>query len=936
MLGPLLRRGDPEAALPGCAHVFEGEFEFAGQEHFYLETHAALASVDENGQIFVQSSTQHPTETQEIVAHVLGKPNHEVTVQCLRMGGGFGGKEMQPHGFAAIAALGAVLTGRPVRVRLNRTQDITMSGKRHGFHAMWRVGFDDDGTLQALDRDADRGRRLEPRPVRAGAGPRAVPHRQRLLDPEHRGARADRQDQQDLADRVPRLRRAAGHARDRGHPRPVRARARPERPRAAPAQLLHRRADHARTARPVRHPERIERAWDQVLETGDVDRRLVEIEAFNATHQHTKRALAITPVKFGISFNLTAFNQAGALVHVYKDGSVLINHGGTEMGQGLHTKMLQVAATALGVPLSIGAAGADPHRQGAQHLGHRGQLGRRPQRRRGEERLRADQGPAGRGGRRRARRAPGRRPVRRRQGDRARDRPRADLRRAGEPRLLPAGAAVGGRLLPHRGAALGRQARCTGSPFKYFAYGVAASEVEVDGFTGAYRLRRVDIVHDVGDSLSPLVDLGQVEGGFVQGAGWLTLEDLRWDTGDGPSRGRLATQAASTYKLPSFSEMPEEFNVALLEKAHEDGAVYGSKAVGEPPLMLAFSVREALREAVAAFGPTGHCVDLGCPATPEAVFWADPARSLHGCPDARPRRHPPSRSPEAAPSNALDERDGAAARAAGARGAGDRGGRARARAAGGRGEDGRVRATTAGAASAAATSSSRRCSRRASCWPRAPASRRPETWGLTDRAPAQHGVQCCGGEVTVLFEPLPVVPAVAIFGMGHVGCELARILARHDIELHLVDSRRAARRAGAAGRAHRRRRGPGAHPPRAVVPELVLGELPAGMPRAADDPRPRRGRRAVRRRAALRAPGLDRPDRVLGEVAPVRASGSPRRGTTQAALARITTPIGLPGDHRQGAGDHRRQRGRRPAAAVPARASRERPRSSAESAEATR
>jgi xanthine dehydrogenase large subunit len=165
-------------------------------------------------------------------------------------------------------------------------------------------------------------------------------------------------------------------------------------------------------------------------------------------------------------------------------------------------------------------------------------------------------------------------------------------------------------------------ARMRGEPFRYFAYGVAASEVEVDGFTGAHRLRRVDIVHDVGDSLSPLVDLGQVEGGFVQGAGWLTLEDLRWDTGDGPSRGRLATQAASTYKLPSFSEMPEDFRVTLLEKATEDGVVYGSKAVGEPPLMLAFSVREALREAVAAFGPAGRCVDLNCPSTPEQVFWA--------------------------------------------------------------------------------------------------------------------------------------------------------------------------------------------------------------------------------------------------------------------------------------------------------------------------
>jgi xanthine dehydrogenase large subunit len=169
-----------------------------------------------------------------------------------------------------------------------------------------------------------------------------------------------------------------------------------------------------------------------------------------------------------------------------------------------------------------------------------------------------------------------------------------------------------------------------GSPFKYFAYGVAACEVEVDGFTGAYRQRRVDIVHDVGDSLSPLVDLGQVEGGFVQGAGWLTLEDLRWDTSDRPSRGRLATQAASTYKLPSFSEMPEDFRVTLLEQATEDGVVYGSKAVGEPPLMLGFSVREALREAVAAFGPAGHCVDLGCPSTPEQVFWAVEAARAAG------------------------------------------------------------------------------------------------------------------------------------------------------------------------------------------------------------------------------------------------------------------------------------------------------------------
>ena len=176
-----------------------------------------------------------------------------------------------------------------------------------------------------------------------------------------------------------------------------------------------------------------------------------------------------------------------------------------------------------------------------------------------------------------------------------------------------------------------------GSPFKYFSYGVAAAEVEVDGFTGSHRVLRVDVVHDVGDSLSPLIDLGQVEGAFVQGAGWLTLEDLRWDESDGPSRGRLATNTASTYKLPSFSEMPEEFNVTLLERAHEDGAVYGSKAVGEPPLMLAFSVREALRQAAAAFGPPGVSVGLATPATPEAVFWAvEHARGGGGPPGLHP------------------------------------------------------------------------------------------------------------------------------------------------------------------------------------------------------------------------------------------------------------------------------------------------------------
>ncbi|MEV4641314.1 xanthine dehydrogenase molybdopterin binding subunit [Actinoplanes sp. NPDC049548] len=617
---PQIVRGDVEAGLAGADHVFSGEFEFAGQEHFYLETHCALASVDEAGQIFVQSSTQHPTETQEIVAHVLGRPAHEVTVQCLRMGGGFGGKEMQPHGFAAIAALGATLTGRPVRVRLTRTQDLTMSGKRHGFHVDWRVGFDGSGHLRALDATltADGGWSLDlSEPVLA----RALCHTDNAYWVPH--AR--------FTGRIARTHKTSSTAfRGFGGPQgmlvieDILGRCAPLLG-LDPAELRRRNFYSAGQStpygQPVRHPERLHRVWDQVLDSAAVPARQQEIAAFNAAHPHTKRGLAVTPVKFGISFNLTAFNQAGALVHVYKDGSVLINHGGTEMGQGLHTKMVQVAATTLGLPLErvrlaptrtdkVPNTSATAASSGADLNG-------------GAIKDACEQ-------------------IRERLAQVAATMlgiNAADVRFVdGVARGIGASTGVAWNDLV-RAAYFQRvqlfaagfyrteglhwdSSVMQGSPFKYFAYGAAAAEVEVDGFTGAYRTRRVDIVHDVGDSLSPLIDIGQIEGGFVQGAGWLTLEDLRWDTGTGESRGRLSTQAASTYKLPSFSEMPEVFNVTLLTDAAEEGVVYGSKAVGEPPLMLAFCVREALRQAAAAFGPAGTSVELASPATPEAVFWA--------------------------------------------------------------------------------------------------------------------------------------------------------------------------------------------------------------------------------------------------------------------------------------------------------------------------
>ncbi|MET0525222.1 MAG: molybdopterin cofactor-binding domain-containing protein, partial [Nocardioides sp.] len=348
---PQVARGDVEAGLAGSAHVFSGETEMAGQEHFYLETHCCLVHVDESGQIFVQSSTQHPTETQEIVAHVLGRRNHDVTVQCLRMGGGFGGKEMQPHGYAAVAALGATLTGRPVRLRLNRTQDMTLTGKRHGFHAQWRVGFDADGRLRALDATltSDGGWSLDlSEPVLARAlchvdNAYWIPHVRvngRIAQTHKTSQTAFRgfggpQGMVVIEDILGRCAPLLG---------------------IDPADLRRRNlySDGQATpyGQPVRHAHRAANAWDQVVRDSELARRAADIGEFNAAHEHVKRGLAVTPVKFGISFNFTAFNQAGALVHVYKDGSVLVNHGGTEMGQGLHTKMLQVAATSLGVPLA--------------------------------------------------------------------------------------------------------------------------------------------------------------------------------------------------------------------------------------------------------------------------------------------------------------------------------------------------------------------------------------------------------------------------------------------------------------------------------------------------------------------------------------------------------------------------------------------------------
>jgi xanthine dehydrogenase large subunit len=610
-----LRRGEPEQALAAAPERLQGELFIGGQEHFYLEVQAALAIPEDGSSILVHSSTQHPTETQEIVARVLGLAKHEVTVQCLRMGGAFGGKETQANLWAAVAALGARKLGRPVLVRLTRYQDMVMTGKRHPFLARFQVGFEPDGKLSALllELFSDGGFSLDlSSPVLFRAmfhadNAYSLPHVEvtgRICKTHHVSHTAFRgfggpQGMLVIEEVLDRVARQLGLL-----PHVVRER------------NFYQPGDTAHYGQEIKDADRIARIWHELAQTSELVRRRREVDERNAAEPHVKRGIAITPVKFGISFTTSFFNQAGALVLVYKDGSVQVNHGGTEMGQGLHTKIGQIAAHALGVPLqavrvmatrtdkipntSATAASSGSDLNGAAVQGACETL---------KERLTAvaarrfqvapedvvfEQGSV----------FPWQRP-----GDALPFRAVVEQAYLERTPLFAAGYYRTPKI--HFDRETGR-----GKPFHYYAYGAAVSEVEVDGFTGQYRLLRADLLHDVGTSLSPLIDRGQVEGGFVQGVGWLTSEELVWN-----ESGALTSSGASTYKLPTLGECPPVFNVRLLERAAEPGVVYGSKAVGEPPFMLAISVREALRAAVAAFG-NGGLVELAVPSTPEAVFWA--------------------------------------------------------------------------------------------------------------------------------------------------------------------------------------------------------------------------------------------------------------------------------------------------------------------------
>jgi xanthine dehydrogenase large subunit len=614
-----VERGDVAAALAQAAHVLEGEVRCGGQDHFYLETQACWAHVDGDGLVQVTASTQHPSETQHMVAHVLGVPANRVVCRCLRMGGGFGGKETQANQTAAIAALAATLTRRPVRVKLPRGLDMRLTGKRHPFLGRYRVGFDGDGTLRALDLDlfADGGWSCDLSPpvlMRAMVhvdnayywpairivGRIAKTHLASNTAFRGFGGPQGMLVGEDVLDRV------ARHLRLK--PEDVRER------------NLYREGGGNDT--PYGQPvvdNWLPELWTQLRQDGRLDARRAEVAAFNAAHPHRKRGLAMTPVKFGISFNKTVYNQAGALVHVYSDGSVQLNHGGTEMGQGLHTKMLAVAARMLGVAtariqLMVTSTDKVPNTS-ATAASSGSDLNGQAVKAACEALL--------------ARMAPVAAEL---LGGEAADVVFADdhaTLRGNASKRVPfpavASAAYNARVsLSATGfyrtpglswdPATGR-----GHPFYYFAFGAAISEVEVDGRTGVHELRRVDILQDVGEPIAEAIDRGQVEGGFVQGLGWLTCEELRWD-----AHGRLLTDAPSTYKIPTVGEVPRALHVALFRRPRPPSTdvILGSKAVGEPPLMLALSVREALRDAVAAFGDSPGQVALDAPATPEAIWRA--------------------------------------------------------------------------------------------------------------------------------------------------------------------------------------------------------------------------------------------------------------------------------------------------------------------------
>ncbi len=606
-----LVRGDPDAALAAAPHRVSRRVYVGGQDQFYLEGHVAMAIPQDDNGLLIYSSTQHPDEVQALVAHATKRRSSDVTVICRRMGGAFGGKESQAALIACVAAVASDKTGQPCKLRLDRDDDMIMTGKRHDFVIDYDVGFDDTGRILGIDFEmasrcgmsADLSGPVNDRAMFSCDNAyflenvRILSHRCKTNTVSNTAFRGfgGPQGMFGIEYAIEDIARHLGKD-------PL---------------LVRRRNFYGKTERNVTQylqtveDNIIDDIFDQLLASSDYESRRAEIQAFNRNSNILKRGIAITPVKFGISFTNTLLNQAGALVHVYKDGTVQLNHGGTEMGQGLYIKVAQVVADEFQIDLDririmatdtskVPNASATAASSGADMNGMA------------------------------AKKAAGK--IRARMTEFAASHfsvPEADIEwknngvRAGDTELsftelvqlawanrVPL-SATGFYKTPKINY---DRSTFSGRPFFYFAYGAAVTEVIVDTLTGENRTLRVDILHDCGASLNPAVDLGQIEGGYVQGVGWLTTEELVWN-----DRGQLATHAPSTYKIPTCSDLAPDFRVEIMQSvANTEDTIYRSKAVGEPPLMLALSAFHAIRDAIAS--DRNPMPDLRAPATPESIL----------------------------------------------------------------------------------------------------------------------------------------------------------------------------------------------------------------------------------------------------------------------------------------------------------------------------
>ena len=629
VLAPVyVKRGDAAAALARAPHTLSGTLEVGGQEHFYLEGQVAYVMPLEQNQWWVYSSTQHPGEVQHWVSHALGIGNHAVTVECRRMGGGFGGKETQAGHLAVWAAIAAHKLQRPIKLRLDRDDDFMVTGKRHPFAYTYEAGFDDTGRLTALKvmMAANCGFSAD---LSGPVADRAIFHTDNayyLQDVDIASFRCKLNTQSHTAFRgfggpqgVILIETIMGNIAHYLNMDPLDVRMRNLYSDEAVAGTRHKR-DTTHYGMQV-EDNILQPLLAQLESTSDYRQRVKAIDAWNTASPILKRGIAITPVKFGISFTATLFNQAGALVNVYTDGSVQVNHGGAEMGQGLNTKVAQIVADELGVPYArvlctasdtskVPNASATAASAGTDLNGRAAQFAARHVR----DNLAAFVSGLDGCGAGAVRFANGQvtSPTTTRAFDDV-----VKMAYANRIQLWSDGFYRTPKIHYDKTTLSGRA-------FFYFAYGAACTEVAIDTLTGESRVLKVDILHDVGRSINPAIDIGQIEGGFVQGMGWLTTEQLVWN-----DKGLLTTHAPSTYKIPTAGDVPQHFNIDLWPEPNREDNVFGSKAVGEPPFMLAISVYEALRAAIASATGSNQPVQLTAPATAENVLRALAPAVIH-------------------------------------------------------------------------------------------------------------------------------------------------------------------------------------------------------------------------------------------------------------------------------------------------------------------